>query len=189
MLAGESRNVTRAANPVPDDGRDGEVAALYRSHARAVWAVAYARHLDRDLALDVVQETFLRFWAQRDHGGAIENPRAWLMRVAKNLAEDHAKSAFRRNGTQPGDSLGRLSAAGPSPPDLLEQKELFAVIHDLLRELPPADRDILTMRYALDDDAPTIAAALGIPVTAVHMRLSRARQRLAEKLATHGVRP
>ena len=108
--------MTRAANPVPDDGRDGEVAALYRSHARAVWAVAYARHLDRDLALDVVQDTFLRFWAQRDHGGAIENPRAWLMRVAKNLAEDHAKSAFRRNGTQPGDSLGRLSSAGPSPP-------------------------------------------------------------------------
>lgn len=175
--------------PVPDDGRDGEVAALYQAHARAVWVVAYARHLDRDLALDVVQEAFLRFWAQRGHGGAIENPRAWLLRVAKNLAEDHAKSAFRRNGTQSGDSLGRLSSAELPPPDVLEQQETFAAIRELLQELPPADRDILTMRYALDEDAPTIAAALGIPVTAVHMRLSRARQRLAEKLATHGVRP
>jgi len=175
--------------PVPDDGRDREVAALYQAHARAVWAVAYARHLDRDLALDVVQEAFLRFWAQRDHGSAIDNPRAWLLRVAKNLAEDHAKSAFRRNGTQSGDSLGRLASVAPSPPEVLEQQETFAAIRELLRELPAADRDILTMRYALDDDAPTIAAALGIPVTAVHMRLSRARQRLAEKLATHGVRP
>ena len=181
--------MTRPAMPGPDGGRDAEVADLYRSHARAVWAVAYSRHLDRDLAFDVVQETFLRFWAQRDHGGAIENPRAWLSRVARNLAEDHAKSAFRRNGTQAGDSLGRLSSAAPAPPEQLEQKELFAVVHELLQELPVADREVLTMRYALDDDAPTIAAALGIPVTAVHMRLSRARQRLAEKLATHGVRP
>ena len=162
---------------------------MYRQHARAVWAVAYARHLDRDLALDAVQETFLRFWTQRDHGGAIDHPRAWLLRVARNLAEDQAKSAFRKQGTQPGEALGRVRSADAGPPERLEQEELFAAVRETLGELPPADRDILTMRYALDEDAPAIAEALGVPVTAVHMRLSRARQRLAEKLASHGVRP
>ena len=54
----------------------------------------------------------------------------------------------------------------------------------VLEELPTADREILTLRYALDYDANTIAERLDIAVTAVHMRLSRARQRLAEKLSS-----
>ena len=56
----------------------------------------------------------------------------------------------------------------------------------VLEELAPADREILTLRYALDYDANTIADRLEIAVTAVHMRLSRARQRLAERLTSHG---
>ena len=59
----------------------------------------------------------------------------------------------------------------------------------LLAELAPGDRDILTLRYALDYDANQIAELLGVNVTAVHMRLSRARQRLADRLTALGVRP
>ena len=57
----------------------------------------------------------------------------------------------------------------------------------MLEELSPSDREILTMKYALEYDGATISEQLGIPVTAVHMRLSRARQRLAELLTTTGV--
>jgi RNA polymerase sigma-70 factor (ECF subfamily) len=72
------------------------------------------------------------------------------------------------------------------PSDDLERREQFALLRAVLEELPPADREILTLRYALDYDANTIAERLEIAVTAVHMRLSRARQRLAEKLSSHG---
>jgi RNA polymerase sigma-70 factor (ECF subfamily) len=53
--------------------------------------------------------------------------------------------------------------------------------------LPPADREILTLRYALDYNTGEIADLLAINATAVHMRLSRARQRLAERLKTQDV--
>jgi RNA polymerase sigma-70 factor (ECF subfamily) len=49
------------------------------------------------------------------------------------------------------------------------------------------DREILTLRYALDYNTEDIAEMLAINPTAVHMRLSRARQRLAERLKAHGV--
>src|SRR5437899_2459979 len=89
-------------NPDPGaDPRRREFDALYQRFAREVWAVAYARSPDAELALDVAQEAFLRLWRQWEAGEAIENPRAWLLRVARNLAEDYAKSAFRKNGTQP----------------------------------------------------------------------------------------
>ena len=57
----------------------------------------------------------------------------------------------------------------------------------MLEELAQPDREILTLRYALDYNANEIADLLAINATAVHMRLSRARQRLAERLTAQGV--
>ena len=82
------------------DPRRAEFEEIYERHTREVWALAYARWLNAEVALDIMQETFLRLWKQYQQGDAILNPRAWLLRVARNLAEDYAKSAFRRNGTQ-----------------------------------------------------------------------------------------
>ena len=165
--------------------RRAEFESLYEQHSREVWAVAYARWLDSDLALDIAQEAFLRLWRQWEEGEAIQNPRAWLLRVARNLAEDHAKSAFRRNGTQPPEVLNGVRSAQPAPVEEMEKQELFAQLRAELEDLSPDDRKILTLRYALEYDATRIAEMLSINVTAVHMRLSRARQRLAERLAVH----
>jgi RNA polymerase sigma-70 factor (ECF subfamily) len=159
---------------------------LYSQHSRDVWALAYARWMDSDQALDIVQETFLRLWKQWENGDTIQNPRAWLLRVARNLAEDHAKSAFSRNGTQPHEFLDGVRSQQPMPIEKLERDELFAQLRTVLEELAPADREILTLRYALDYDTNAIADRLEIAATAVHMRLSRARQRLAERLSSHG---
>ena len=160
---------------------------LHAEHSREVWALAYARRMDPDSALDIAQETFLRLWKQLETGEEIQNPRAWLLRVARNLAEDYSKSAFRRNGTQPPEMLNGLVTGGLLPLERMERDESFASVRGLLDELAPADREILTLRYALEYDATQIADTLGIAVTAVHMRLSRARQRLAERLSAIGV--
>ena len=89
--------------PDPHGGsaRRAEFESLYDQFSREVWALAYARWMDGDLAMDIMQETFLRLWKQWESvAEEIQNTRAWLLRVAHNLAEDYAKSAFRRNGTQ-----------------------------------------------------------------------------------------
>lgn len=168
--------------------RRAEFESLYAQYSREVWALAYARWTDSDLAMDVTQEAFLRLWKQWEQHPTedIQNPRAWLLRVARNLAEDYAKSAFRRNGTQPPELLNGVRSSQPLPADEMERQEQFAQLRAVLDELAPADREILTLRYAFDYDANTIAERLSVAVTAVHMRLSRARQRLADKLASHG---
>ena len=85
--------------------RPADFEALYERHSREVWALAYARWMNADTAMDIAQEAFLRLWKQWEAGESILNPRAWLLRVARNLAEDHAKSAFRRNGTHPPQTM------------------------------------------------------------------------------------
>jgi len=160
---------------------------LYQRHSREVWALAYARWMNADTAMDITQETFLRLWKKWEDGEVILNPRAWLLRVARNLAEDHAKSAFRRNGTHPPQTMHGVQAQDPQPLESMEREETFARLREVLQQLPEPDREILTLRYALDYDTAKIADLLGINATAVHMRLSRARQRLADRLKAQGV--
>src|SRR4051812_12801425 len=100
------------------DERRAEFEALYARHGREVWAMAYARWMDADLALDIAQEAFLRLWKHWEAGeDDIQNPRAWLLKVARNLAEDYAKSSFRRNGTSPPQLMNGVQAHEPAPLD------------------------------------------------------------------------
>src|SRR5215510_1438204 len=135
---------------------------LYQRHSREVWALAYARWMNADTALDITQEAFLRLWKKREEGEVILNPRAWLLRVARNLAEDHAKSAFRRNGTHPPQTMNGVQSRDVAPLDNLEREETFAQLRGILQEMPQGDREILTLRYSLEYDTGAIADLLGI---------------------------
>ena len=180
------RKANRQEPSTPDNLR-AELERLYDLHSREVWALAYARWMNADLAKDVAQEAFLRLWKQWEKGEDILNPRAWLLRVARNLAEDFAKSAFRRNGTQPPQTMNGVQARELSPHVVMEREETFGQLREIMEELSPSDREILTFRYALDYDTEQIADTLKIKAAAVHMRLSRARQRLAEQLKAQGI--
>ncbi len=160
---------------------------IYERHSREVWALVYARWLNADVALDIMQETFLRLWKQWQDGSEIVNPRAWVLRVARNLAEDHAKSAFRRYGTQAPQTMNGVEGRESLPLDGMAREETFGQLRKELEQLAPLDREILTLRYALEYDTNQIADLLEINPTAVHMRLSRARQRLADRLTAQGL--
>ena len=159
----------------------------YARHGQEVWAMAYARLLNADLALDLMQETFLRLWKHGLTGEVILNVRGWLLRVVRNLAEDHAKSSFRRNGTQSSETMERIASGLPAPPETLESAETAERLRAELAALPASDREILTLRYALEYPVVRIAEVLGISASAVHMRLSRARHRLADRFSSEGI--
>src|SRR6187399_3039373 len=128
------------------DSRRASFEATYERHNREVWALAYARWLNADLAQDIMQETFLRLWRQMLEGAKIDNPRAWLLRVARNLAEDLAKSSFRRNGTQAPQTMNGVRGKDPAPLDSMELTETFSQVRHELDQLAVADREILTLR-------------------------------------------
>src|SRR5258705_9923270 len=107
------------------DPRRAEFEEIYERHSREVWALVYARWLNADVALDIMQETFLRLWKQWQDGSDIVNPRAWVLRVARNLAEDHAKSAFRRNGTQAPQTMNGVAGREGHPLEGMAQAETF----------------------------------------------------------------
>lgn len=160
--------------------REAEFVALHRDFRGNVWAAAYAPWLDCEAASDIVQEAFLRLWQQWQRGEVIHEPCRWLTRVARNLARDRAKAGRRREQTH--ENLTELPARDPQPWVQLEIQERFAAVRAALLLLSSSDRELLTLRYGLNQKAAVIAAALEIDTAAVHMRLKRARRRMTQLL-------
>lgn len=161
--------------------------ALYQRHSREIWAMAYACWMDADLALDIVQEAFMRLWKQWQAGRQILHPQGWLIRVARNLGGDYIKSSFRRHGTQPNHILESVFSTERLPLEQMEAEETRGQLRAELAKMSRLDREVLTLRYGLAYKTRDIAVRLEISPAAVNMRLSRARQRLVKQLTAQGV--
>ena len=141
---------------------------LVRFLYRLVW--------DADQAQDLAQEAFARALSQ-----APENPRAWLFRVASNLANDDARSAIRRKKHLvliKGESETQQDMV-PDPHSQLEQQERIDAVRKALARLGDRDREALLLWNA-GLNYQDIAAATGLSLGAIGTTLARARKRLVE---------
>ncbi len=131
---------------------------------------------DADRARDLAQDAFARALGQSP-----DNPRAWVFRVAANLANDEARSAIRRRKHLvliKGEAEARQEAA-PDPHDQLEQQERVEAVRKALDQLGERDREALLL-WDAGLNYQDIAAATGLAAGAVGTTLARARRRLVE---------
>jgi RNA polymerase sigma-70 factor (ECF subfamily) len=159
------------------------VEGVYRSQGRELWALLYAQCNDADLAYDALQEAFARL--QSYSGPPLRDIRAWLIRVGRNWLKDVAR--HKRVAASPVDYLDETAGKAANPQAILARKELQEQVRRALDELRTDDREVLVLRYALGWPSQRIAEILELSTTAVDMRLSRARRRLAEILQQAGV--
>jgi len=133
---------------------------------------------DRAAAEDLAAETFekaFRMWRRFDPRRG--SPRTWLCRIARTVAIDWFRAESRRKRRE--ETYAR---------DLGDQTEdafgdgMSAPIEQALRELSPAEREVVALRVVLELDGPSAARVLGISQTACSTRLSRALQKLEERV-------
>lgn len=162
--------------------RRADFEQLYEHGHRELWAVAFARLGDSNLAMEFMQEAFLRLWRIWGTPNQPESPKAWLVTVVRNLAEDEAKSSFRKNGTHSPEWLNGILSKKTGPVEQVLHREKRVTVCEALSHLSDLDREILTLRYGLEKEVAEIAESLGIQPSAVYMRLSRARHHMAAQL-------
>ncbi len=160
-----------------------KVEAVYRAQNRELWALFYAQCNNADLAYDALQEAFARLQAYQ--GPELRDIRAWLLRVGRNWLRDVAR--HRRIAAHSVEYLDETVGTGINPAAIAAQKELQDQVRTALDGLKPDDREVLVLRYALGWPSGRIANVLELSITAVDMRLSRARKRLADILEQAGV--
>lgn len=163
-----------------------EFRRLYQAHRSAVHAYFTGRTGDRDLAADLMQETFTRVWRHLDRlaGMGADGERAWIFTIARNLSVDHARQARTRSAAL--RSLASQPARAPRLPSTqVIESDRVAAVGKAISELPEAQRVTLTMAAAGQMTSAEIGAALGVPAGTVRYRLSQARTTLAAALGRY----
>lgn len=166
--------------------RRGDLGAfedLVRAHKDPLYAY-FARMVgDRSWAEDLCQETFLRVYRSRDEYVERNEFRAWLFRIARNLALDFLRREKRRRALSlsratPGALEPDFVPAGAlAPPEELATRELARKVEEAILDLPPRFRNVFVLCAVEGLSYEEVARVEGCPVKTVSSRLSRARRR------------
>ena len=146
---------------------------------------------DRQLAEDLVQETFVH--VLRQHTYQVARPfKPWLYMIATNLARDYFKSAAVRQHWRSGDTeeaLLSLCDSAASPVERARAAEQGSEVRAALAQLREDYRVVVVLRFYQGFSLSEIAEALDIPLGTVKSRLSAGVDRLRTVLApvTKGV--
>jgi RNA polymerase sigma-70 factor (ECF subfamily) len=137
----------------------------------------------RDVAQDLLEETWLRLVSHAPKLRPDTNLGAWLFTVARNLYVSYRRSRLIEDaGSADAAGLWAISARSPSPLDLAEASEMARRIAAELASLPATYREALLL-VAVEELRPSEAAAIcGITAVAMRQRLSRARALLERRL-------
>lgn len=157
--------------------RDAAFRELVRRHGAAMTAVARAVLRDRDRSDDVVQEALLRVYEARERWAPGKGSlRAWLLRIARNLALNALRDGKRRGAAPLDEEAARDD--GPPPGAALEDDEDVSALREALGALPGADREVLALRYQQGLGFDEIGGVVGSSGAAVKQRAWRALKRL-----------
>jgi RNA polymerase sigma-70 factor (ECF subfamily) len=161
--------------------------AFYERTSRAVWIYLARATGDRQLADDLLQETFYRFYkagaSHQDEG----HRRNSLFCIATNIARD----VNRRKVRHPIEQLEideHLQETAMVDPRIAERFEGSSDLWRAMGRLKPMQREILWLAYALGSSHAEIAAITGVKSGSVRILLFRARRKLAALLGRTATR-
>ena len=160
-----------------------DVGALFETYHDRIYR--YVLHLVRNPAEaeDLTQDTFLRAHRRLD---SLRDPgavRGWLYRIATHVTLDRLrqrKPNISIDSEEAADGLGAEVSVSPSAPELTERKETSRCVQRCLDFLPDHYRAVILMHEVHGLTAVEIAGLLGANLTAVKMRLHRARRALQQ---------
>jgi RNA polymerase sigma-70 factor, ECF subfamily len=133
-------------------------------------------HLAEDLAAETFERA-LRRWRRFDPWRA--SARTWLCQLARSTALDHFRAERRRRRRE-----ATYSADAPESAEPVFGDGLSPAVDAAVRSLSAAEREVVVLRVVLELDGETTASVLGIRPSAVSTRLSRALQKLEERMVS-----
>jgi len=176
-------------------GSQDALAILYDRYADGVYHSASRLTWDRQVAEEVVQETFLALWNRAElFNPAAGSLAAWLHTIARNRTVDRLRAAGRRpnlvalsaaSGVDEHDTaaLERLVGSGrvlggadlgPGPEGALESAEVRLAVQGALATMSDTERTVIVLAYHEELSQTEIATRLGWPLGTVKTRTRRA---------------
>ena len=167
-------------------------------HGDYLYRYALMRVRNRELAENLVQETFLAALTARKGFTGRSTERTWMVGILKHKVIDHYRKSFREKSVSEiqtdeeqtidsfYDSVGNPGKYPkdwmPDPEALLHSKEFWEIFRECLSKLPERTASAFSMRELDDQSTEDICKELGITPTNLWVILHRARLQLRECL-------
>jgi RNA polymerase sigma-70 factor, ECF subfamily len=153
---------------------------IVERHHRGMFRLALRMLRDREEAEDVVQESFARAYRCLDGFDPAFRLSTWLYRIALNVCRDHLKSPRRRERP---DGLAtaswRVQTEDSARADVqIERVRKIRKLHEGLKRLSPSYREALVLKDLEELSYEEMRTVTGSPVTALKIRVVRARAKL-----------
>ena len=158
-------------------GISGDQAALgelVHIHSGRIFRLAYHLLGNYEAAMDVLQDSFVRFFRALPTIDPKRGASAWLHRVALNLIRDRLRKSKRRGGEVPLQE--QTHAPSEEPWEAVEREDLRAAVYDTLMKLPERYRVALVMREMEGMSPREIARLIECNEATTRWRIHRARR-------------
>jgi RNA polymerase sigma-70 factor (ECF subfamily) len=162
-------------SPASGAMEQGDFDAFYAREFRSVVGVAYALSGSRSRAEDLAQEAFVVVFRRWSEVSRLDDPGAWVRRVAVN----RAVSWFRRTAAEARALLRIGNPDGDSAEVDVDAEVLWAEV----RRLAPRQAQVIALHYVDQRTVPEIGRILECSENTVKTHLQRARDTLARRLA------
>lgn len=154
---------------------------IYDAYADDIFRFCYLKVSSRELAQDLTQETFTRFWQALREGTVMRSDRALLYTVARNLVIDW----YRKKKESSLDTLLEYGTefTGEKAADVTREAEMNEALR-VVSELDEASREALTLRFVEGLSPKEIADLSGESANAVSVRINRAMKKVRTLMHT-----
>jgi RNA polymerase sigma-70 factor, ECF subfamily len=165
---------------------EGAYLEAYESYNDALFRHALFRISNRDRALELVQDTFLKTWDYVQGGGDVESYKSFLYRILNNLIIDEYRKKksssldeILENDT--GEMESKMSEGSVREvEEEFDETQMLKDIRARIPELPDTYRDVITMRYIDGLTPKEIASMIGISENVVSVRIHRGTHKLRD---------
>ena len=147
---------------------------------RKLFSVAYRLMSNAQAAEDMVQETFLKLWMQRDKIEKVDNPEAYSITVLRRIFYDKMRAGHLQEVDKDVGSLQVSSSQNISKQ--LEEADEYQRIRLLITHLPEPQARIMLMRDIEDRSFDEISIETGLTEVNIRSILSRARKKIREQI-------
>ena len=168
-------------------GDEGAFVDLIRAYHPFVYAIVIAIVNNPQDAEEIVQDTFLNVYRGLAQYEDRAKFKTWLAEIARNCARSWMRK--QRINTVPIDELSPLdqvskltSRAQDLPDEQLMHREQRELIRRAIESLSPKEREVARSYYLEGASYDELTSTHGLSYTAISVRLSRAKQKLAKQL-------
>jgi RNA polymerase sigma-70 factor, ECF subfamily len=161
-------------------GEAARYEVLVRRYQEPLYRHAFGMVGDADAAADLVQDSLVKAYTRL---GTCDPDRfaGWLFRILRNRCKDYLKSRRRRDVPLLDDGP-HAAPASDDPVRTLERTETGRAVARALARIPPSQREAFLLKHVEGRSYEEMAELLGAGISALKMRVMRAREALQEML-------